>query len=163
MRAQIDPGTCGKSLSGRADGYAPVVVAALVLLAAVAGGNLVVTTAPEKTRVGSRVAVRATGQVGDRGHLWIYRDRRGCAVSERGERRRGTRLVSRPIVGSFDFETSIRPRRLGRMWICGYLYALTCDAAGANCGYATGLPPDAGFSRALVRVRAQPARSAATR
>src|SRR3954447_17379302 len=62
----------------------------LALALAVAGGNLVVTTAPETTRVGHRVAVRATGQVGDSGgRLWVYRDRKGCAVSARGERRRG--------------------------------------------------------------------------
>jgi hypothetical protein len=135
----------------------------LALAVAVAGGNLVVTTAPERTRVGHRVEVRATGQVGDSGgHLWVYRDRKGCAVSARGERRRGTLMTSRPITGSFDFETALRPRRVGRVWICGYLYAITCDAAGHNCGPATGLPPDAGFSKAIVRVRALPARSAAS-
>jgi hypothetical protein len=126
----------------------------LALALAVAGGNLVVTTAPEKVRSGRPVAVRATGQVGDTGgRLWIYHDRRGCAVSVRGERRRGTLIVSKPITGSFDFESRIRPRRVGRLWICGYLYAITCDAVGRNCAPATGLPPDAGFSRALVRVR----------
>jgi hypothetical protein len=135
----------------------------VALAMAVAGGNLVVTTAPEHVRVGRAVAVRATGQVGDRGRLWIYSDRKGCATAVRGERDRGRLITSRPIVGSFDFESRIRPRRAGRLWICGYLYAITCDAVGANCGYATGLPPDAGFSRALVRVRAQPARSAARR
>jgi hypothetical protein len=126
----------------------------LALAVAVAGGNLVVTTAPEAARVGHRVVVRATGQVGDSGgHLWIYRDRTGCAVSARGERRRGALMTSRPITGSFDFEASFRVRRTGRVWICGYLYAITCDAAGQNCGAATGLPPDAGYSRALVRIR----------
>jgi hypothetical protein len=126
----------------------------LALALAVAGGNLVVTTAPEKTRIGHRVVVRATGQVGNTGgYLWVYRDRQGCAVSVRAERRRGTLLASKPITGSFDFEKSIRPRRSGRIWICGYLYAITCDAIGQNCAPATGLPPDAGFSRALVRVR----------
>ena len=125
----------------------------LALVAAVAGGNLVVTTQPERSRVGQRVAVRATGQVGDKGRLWIYRDRMGCAQTARGEQRRGTRLTSRPIQGSFDFEVVIRPRRAGSVWICGYLYAITCDAAGSNCGPATGLPPDVGFSRARIRVR----------
>jgi hypothetical protein len=126
----------------------------LALAVAVAGGNLVVTTAPEKVRSGRQVAVRATGQVGDTGgRLWIYHDRKGCAVSVRGERRRGTLIVSKPITGSFDFESRIRPRRVGRLWICGYLYAITCDALGRNCGTATGLPPDAGYSKALVTVR----------
>jgi hypothetical protein len=125
----------------------------LALALAVAGGNLVVTTAPEKVRSGHSVAVRATGQVGDTGRLWVYRDRKGCAVTQRGERRRGTLLASRPIEGSFDFEVRIRPRRAGSLWICGYLYAITCDAMGQNCGTATGLPPDAGFSRARIRVR----------
>jgi len=129
-------------------------VALAILLAAVAGGNLVVTTAPEKVRSGHQVAVRATGQVGDTGgRLWIYHDRKGCAVSVRGERHRGTLIVSRPIVGSFDFESRIRPQRVGRLWICGYLYAITCDAVGRNCAPATGLPPDAGFSDPVVRVR----------
>jgi hypothetical protein len=125
----------------------------LALALAVAGGNLVVTTAPEKAKVGRQVAVRATGQVGDRGRLWIYHDRKGCAATVRGERRRGTLIVTKPIVGSFDFESKIRPSRAGRIWICGYLYAITCDALGRNCGTATGLPPDAGYSTALVRVR----------
>jgi hypothetical protein len=138
-------------------------VALALLMAAVAGGNLAVTTAPETTRVGHRVAVRATGQVGDSGgRLWIYRDRKGCAVSARGEGRRGALMTSRPITGSFDFQAAFRPRRTGRVWICGYLYAITCDAAGRNCAPATGLPPDAGFSQAVVRVRARPARSAAS-
>jgi hypothetical protein len=127
----------------------------LALAVAVAGGNLVVTTAPEKVRVGHRVEIRATGQVGDSGgHLWIYRDRKGCMQTVRNERRRGVLITSRPITGSFDFEVRIRPRRTGRLWICGYLYAITCDAAGQNCAPATGLPPDAGFSRAVIRVRA---------
>jgi hypothetical protein len=135
----------------------------LALALAVAGGNLVVTTSPEKVRVDRLVSVRATGQVGDRGRLWIYRDRKGCAVSVRGERRRGTLITSRPVAGSFDFESHVRPRRAGRLWICGYLYAITCDAVGRNCGTATGLPPDAGYSRALITVRTRPVRAAATR
>lgn len=125
----------------------------LALAVAVAGGNLVVTTAPEKVRAGRSVAVRATGQVGDTGRLWIYHDRKGCLVDVRAERRRGTLITTRSIVGSFDFQSRIRPRRVGRLWICGYLYANTCDAMGQNCAPATGLPPDAGFSRAVVRVR----------
>jgi hypothetical protein len=125
----------------------------LALVAAVAGGNLAVTTAPERARVGHRVEVRATGQVGDGGgRLWIYRDRKGCADTVRAERRRGTLLGSRRIEASFDFEVAFRPRRAGRQWICGYLYAITCDAAGRDCGPATGLPPDAGFSKARVSV-----------
>ena len=135
----------------------------LALVAAVAGGNLVITTAPTKPRVDQRVAVRATGQVGDRGgRLYIYRDRHGCLATSRAERRRGVLLATRPITASFDFEVSFRPRREGRIWVCGYLYAITCDAAGRNCGPAVGLPPDAGFSPVPVRVRARPARSAAS-
>lgn len=125
----------------------------LALALAVAGGNLVVTTAPEKVRLGRSVAVRATGQVGDTGRLWILHDRKGCLVSVRAERRRGKLIATRPIEGSFDFQSRIRPRRAGRLWICGYLYANTCDATGQNCAPATGLPPDAGFSRALIRIR----------
>lgn len=125
----------------------------LALVAAVAGGNLAVTTAPEKPRVNQRVAIRVTGQVGDKGRLWIYRDREGCAPTIRAEARRGTRMATLPITESFDFEVFFRPRHEGRIWVCGYLYAITCDAAGQNCGPATGLPPDAGFSRVRMRVR----------
>ena len=126
----------------------------VALMVAVAGGNLVVTTAPEKPRLGRSVAVRATGQVGDTGRLWIYHDRKGCAVTVRGERHRGTLITTRAIEGSFDFQSRIRPRRVGTLWVCGYLYANTCDAMGQNCAPATGLPPDAGFSKVRIRVRA---------
>ena len=164
MRPRIHVGNCDKSLADGADGYARIMLAGLLIAVAVAGGNLVVTTSPEHTRVGHRVAVRATGEVGESGgHLWVYRASRGCADSARAERQRGTLMTSRPITGSFDFQSAFRPRSSGRVWICGYLYALTCDAAGANCGFATGLPPDAGFSRAVVRVSAQPTRAAASR
>jgi hypothetical protein len=130
------------------------VVAILAVIAAVAGGNLAVTTAPGRPHVGHRVAVRSTGQVGDTGgRLYIYTDRKGCRADSRSERRRGDRIATRPIEGSFDFETHFTPRRSGRIWVCGYLYAITCDASGRDCGPATGLPPDAGFSRVLVRVR----------
>ena len=125
------------------------------MLAAVAGGNLAVTTAPEHPRVNHRVTIRATGQVGDTGHLYIYRETgRTCAASARGEARRGVRMASKPITGSFDLVLFHVPRRAGRLLICAYLYANTCDAAGEHCGPATGLPPDAGFSQARVRVRA---------
>ena len=84
----------------------------LALAVAVAGGNLVVTTAPEKVRAGRSVAVRATGQVGDTGRLWIYHDRKGCLVDVRAERRRGTLITTRSIVGSFDFQ-SVRGKVAG--------------------------------------------------
>lgn len=139
---------------------------ALALLAAVAGGNLAVTAAPTRPHVGHQVIVRATGQVGDTGHFYLYRARgSSCAATAQGERRRGVRVASRRIDGSFDFEVSFTPRRVGRLWICGYLYADTCDAAGQNCGPATGLPPDAGFSQVRVSVRAAarpPTRASAT-
>jgi len=154
MRSRSDGAGSNPALSAILD-YGQDMAVVVALMLAVAGGNVVVTTAPETTRVGHRVAVRATGQVGESGgHLWIYRDRRGCAVTVRGERRRGTAITSRPISGSFDFESAFRPRRTGRIWVCAYLYAVTCDAAGQNCGTATGLPPDAGYSSAVVRVRA---------
>ena len=112
------------------------------------------TAAPTKPRVGQRVVVSATGQVGDRGgHLYIYRDRKGCLASARAERRRGVLMASVPINGTFELRRSFRPRRGGSIWVCGYLYAITCDAGGRNCGPATGLPPDAGFTHVRVRVR----------
>ncbi len=129
--------------------------AILAVLAAVAGGNLAVTAAPTKPRTGQRVEVRATGQVGDHGRLYLYRNTsRSCADSARGERGRGTLLASHRINQTFDFEIAYRPHRARREWVCGYLYAISCDAAGRNCGAATGLPPDAGFSQVRVRVRA---------
>src|SRR4051794_13100022 len=94
----------------------------LALAMAVAGGNLVVTTAPEKVRAGRTVHVRATGQVGaSGGHLWIFRDRTGWAVRARSERRRGKRVGSGPVTGAFDFEAGVRARRGGRPWGWGYL------------------------------------------
>jgi hypothetical protein len=130
-------------------------VAAIIAVAlAVAGGNLAVTTAPLHPRVGHRLEIRATGEVGDTGRLYVFRNTsRPCADTARGERRRGTRLAERPIVGSFDFEISYTPRRARREWICSYLYANSCDAAGNDCGPATGLPPDAGWWQNVVRVR----------
>ena len=133
---------------------------ALALAAAVAGGNLAVTAAPSHPRSGHRVAVRSTGEVGHTGgRLYLYRNlgvRCGTSVvDERHMGRRARALVKpRPIHDSFDFTTHYRAGRAGtREWVCGYLYAITCDAAGNNCAPAIGLPPDAGFSRALVKVR----------
>jgi hypothetical protein len=130
------------------------VIALLAMIAAVAGGNLAVTTAPLKPHVGQRIQVRSTGQVNYTGRLFIYRNlSRSCADTADGERRRGIRLAMRPITGSFDFTISYVPRRARREWVCGYLYAISCDAAGQNCGAATGLPPDAGFDYVRIRVR----------
>lgn len=128
-------------------------LAALAIAAAVAGGNLVVTTAPERPRPGREVQVRATGQVGDTGRLWIYRSATKCPATVSEARSRAVKLASLPITESFDFELAWKPRRAGTVWVCGYLYAITCDAAGRDCGPAVGLPPDAGFSQARVRVR----------
>jgi hypothetical protein len=135
------------------------VLIALALAAAVAGGNLAVTISSHPV-AGKPVKVYATGQVGDSGGwLYIYRNvGRYCGVTVQDERRMG-RAAHRlhdpiPITGSFAFRTSFVPRVVGRKeWVCGYLYATTCDAAGKNCGPATGLPPDAGFSRVRVRVK----------
>jgi hypothetical protein len=132
----------------------------LALAVAVAGGNLALTTSTEHPRPGQRVVVRATGQVGDScGRLYLYRNRGvRCGVSERDERRMGRRAARvRPVAavdGAFDLRGSYRAGRAGtREWVCGYLYAITCDAAGADCGPAVGLPPDAGFFKVPIRVR----------
>jgi hypothetical protein len=129
------------------------VVTVLALVAAVAGGNLVMTVAPERPRVGHKAVVRVTGQVGDKGRFYLYRSANRCAASAIEQRRQGTRMASGPAAESFDFEVFWTPRRGRRVWICGYLYAITCDAAGQNCGPKTGLPPDAGFFQVRVRVR----------
>jgi hypothetical protein len=129
-------------------------LAALALAAAVAGGNLAVTVSTAHPRAGQRVEVRSTGQVGDKGRLYIYRNlSRPCAAAMTGERRIGIKLADRPIDQTFDYTVSFRPRRVRAEWVCGYLYAISCDAAGRGCGPATGLPPDAGFSQVRVRVR----------
>jgi hypothetical protein len=142
------------------------VLTALVLAAAVAGGNLAVTISPHPV-AGHPLQVRATGQVGDHGRLYVYRNQgRSCAASVDAERALVgvARRLHRPLAinGSFDFRTSYVPKRASsREWVCAYLYAITCDASGQHCGPALGLPPDAGFSRVRVRVRAaQPRQSA---
>ena len=111
-------------------------------------GNLAVTAAPTRTYPGHRVVVRATGQVGDSGgRLYLYRNLgTGCRASVDAERPLGPRKVPigrpRAIPSTFDFSTSYRAGRGGtREWVCGYLYVINCDAAGNNCGAATGLPP----------------------
>ena len=139
----------------------------LAMAAAVAGGNLAVTISSHP-HVGERLGIYATGQVGDRGWLYIYRNTGArCAASVEEQRALGrkVRRLHAPyaVRGSFAHRTSYIPRRVGsRSWICSYLYAITCDAAGQNCGPALGLPPDAGFSRIRVRVKAAPARRSAT-
>jgi hypothetical protein len=141
----------------------------LALAAAVAGGNLAVTVSPRPV-AGRPVQVRATGQVGDTGWLFVFRNRgAACGATVLAERQLHSRARSLHVPirmeGSFEFRVSYVPRRAGREWVCSYLYATTCDAASGKCGPATGLPPDAGFSRNRVRVKAAPARSgsAATR
>jgi hypothetical protein len=129
-------------------------LAALAIVAAVAGGTLGVTATPDRPRVGQRVTVDATGFVGDEGHLWLYRMRgRSCAHTQRAARRRGRRMVSRVVTESFEARTSFVPRRSGRLWLCGYLYSNACDTGSGTCAPAVGLPPDAGFSRFALRVR----------
>lgn len=124
------------------------------MAAAVAGGNLVMTIAPERPRVDGRVEIRATGQVGDLGRLLVFRTRsRGCADTARAARRTGALIRDTRMQGSFDRIIPWRPRRTGRVRLCGYLYATSCDAAGRDCGEALGLPPDAGFFQVRVRVR----------
>ena len=129
--------------------------ALLAVLAAVAGGTLGLTATPVHPRIGQRVVVGATGQVGMSGHLYVYRNLgHRCTVTARGERRIGGRLlISRAVTGPFEALYSYRPRRARREWICGYLYAITCDKADQSCGPATGLPPDAGFDQVRVSVR----------
>ena len=141
----------------------------LALAAAVAGGNLAVTISSHPT-VGKRVGVYATGQVGERGGwLYIYRNTgRRCAVSVDGQRNLGSRArrmhAPYSITGSFAHRTSYIPRQSGdATWICAYLYAVTCDAAGNNCGPALGLPPDAGFSRVHVKVKARASQRSGSR
>jgi hypothetical protein len=128
------------------------VLAVLASIAAVAGGQLAVTMAPAHPRIGQRVTISLTGQVGDRGRLYVFRNSaRRCADTADGERRIGHRLGSWPITQPFEKQLRFTARRSS--WVCVYLYALSCDAAGRSCGFATGLPPDAGWAQVRVRVR----------
>jgi hypothetical protein len=131
----------------------------LALAAAVAGGNLAVT-APSHPPVGRYVTIRATGQVGRDGELFTYRNRGArCAVSRDAEEALGPSKAlelhaAHKVEGAFEFRTAYFPTLFGvTEWICSYLYATTCDVATGQCGSATGLPPDAGFSRTRLSIR----------
>jgi len=127
-------------------------MALAAVVAAVAGGQLAVSISPSHPRAGQRVDVALTGQVGDTGRLYVYRNRsQRCAATVSGERHIGTRAASWPIQEPFEKHVRFVARRQG--WVCVYLYAITCDAAGHNCAPAVGLPPDAGFAQVRVRVR----------
>ena len=109
---------------------------------------------PAHPRVGKRTDIAMTGQVGDRGWLFVYRNRsRRCAASAGGERRIGTRVGNWEVLHPFEHHVVFTPRRVRTEWVCVYLYAVSCDASGQNCGPAMGLPPDAGFAQVRVRVR----------
>src|SRR3954452_24167950 len=120
--------------------------ALLAILAAVAGGNLGVTVNTQRPVVGHRVYVRSTGQVDSTGRFYVFRNRSArCGQTARSEAGRGVALAIMPVRESCDRPVSFPPRRVRREWVCVYLYSISCDAAGHNCGPATGLPPDAGF------------------
>jgi hypothetical protein len=125
----------------------------------VAGGNLAVT-APSHPPLGRYVTIHATGQVGRDGELFTYRNRRAqCGVSRDAEEALGpskARELHAPhkVQGAFEFRTTYLPTLFGvSEWICSYLYASTCDIATGQCGLATGLPPDAGFSKIRLSIR----------
>jgi hypothetical protein len=131
----------------------------LALAAAVAGGNLAVT-APARPPVWRYVTILATGQVGRDGTLFMYRNRGApCAATRDDEEALGRSKaveVHEPlsIQGSFELKATYLPRRFGvTEWVCSYLYAEACDVATGQCGAATGLPPDAGFSKTRLSIR----------
>jgi hypothetical protein len=131
----------------------------LALAAAVAGGNLAVT-APPHPPFGRYVTIRATGQVGRDGELYTYRNRGApCGVSRDAEEALGRSKAlelhaPHKVERAFEFRTDYLPTLFGvSEWICSYLYASTCDVATGQCGSATGLPPDAGFSRTRLSIR----------
>src|SRR4051794_30249071 len=131
-----------------------MVVAIVAIAAAVAGGQLAVTMEPARPHVGQRIEIVMTGQVGQKGRHYVFRNRsKRCAAYVRGERSIGTRVASWAIDQPFEHRVSFVARRARTEFVCAYLYAVTCDAAGNNCAPATGLPPDAGFAQVRVRVR----------
>jgi hypothetical protein len=125
-----------------------LVVAALV--AAVAGGNLLVTTT-EHPMVWRTVRVLMTGEVRGKGTLYVYRNLDGvkCGNSRDDQEALGRRAreLMKPlrVEAGFDAEASYVPARFGvRESVCAYLY---------TDEQSTGLPPDAGYSDSEVRVR----------
>ena len=134
--------------------YCRIVLAIFATIAAVAGGQLAVSMTPAHPRVGQRVDVAMTGQVGDKGRLFVYRNSsRRCGASVSDERRIGTRVANWYVPRPFEHHVVFRPKRAHTEWVCAYLYAISCDATGQQCGAPTGLPPDAGFAQVRVRVR----------
>jgi hypothetical protein len=130
------------------------VLAILATVAAVAGGQLAVSMQPARPQVGHRIDIAMTGQVGDKGRLYVYRNRSArCSATAAGERRIGVRIASWRITQPFEHHVRFTPRQVRTEWVCAYLYAITCDAAGHNCAPAVGLPPDAGFAQVRVKVR----------
>ena len=90
----------------------------------------------------------------NKGRYYVYRNRRStCGQTQHSEAHRGQLLVVKPISESFDLTIHYTPRVVRREWVCAYLYSISCDAAGKNCGAGTGLPPDAGFAQVRIRVR----------
>ena len=129
-------------------------LAIIATIAAVAGGQLAVSMRPVHPRVGRRTDIAMTGSVGDKGWLFVYRNQsRRCSATARGERNIGRRVGNWAISRPFEHHVVFTPRRAHTEWVCAYLYAVSCDAGGGNCGPATGLPPDAGFAQVRVRVR----------
>ena len=121
----------------------------LAVAAAVAGGNLLVTTTA-KPVVWRHVRIAMTGEVRGSGTIYVYRNvGADCGNSKEDEDALGRKahrlLPPVPVKTSFGLHASYLPRRFGvKERVCAYLYTPE---------QSTGLPPDAGYSESEVRIR----------
>jgi hypothetical protein len=118
------------------------------ITAAVAGGNLLVTTTPHPL-VRHHVRIYLTGEVRGSGTLYLYRNIGArCGNGRDDEKALGHRAreLMKPmrVDTSFGLTRSYVPERFGvQEEVCGYLY---------TDQQSTGLPPDAGYSDATVKI-----------
>ena len=139
-------------------GTAVLALSAIALAAAVAGGNLAVTTSPRHPVAGSQARVLCHRAAANAGGLattcTAAPPGKSCAAAAAGERRRG-RLLRPPldVDGAFDAHASSSPARPAGSGSAPTSTRSLATRPGQNCGPAIGLPPDAGFSQIRVKVR----------
>lgn len=123
-------------------------LAIAAVTAAVAGGNVLVTTTPHPL-VWHHVRIYMTGEVRGSGTLYLYRNIGAkCGNSRDDEEALGRRAreLMKPlrVKTSFGLSRSYLPERFGvQEEVCAYLY---------TDEQSTGLPPDAGYSDSTVKI-----------